>query len=198
MNDEIKMIPLDQIRILNYRHRDMKRFAMIVQSIKNQGLKKPIQVSEREANEGEGPTYDLVCGQGRIEALTRLHAASAFFRSVVSNLEMVLAKSSLPIAARYAELVADQDMARTVFGRIEAEWRASREAVLAITGQTALLENNPRLAQSIRLRLPYIDPLNVLQVELLRRHRAGEDDDDVRRGIHMSINGVSAGLRNSG
>jgi phosphoenolpyruvate carboxylase len=137
-------------------------------------------------------------GPERIEALTKLHAASAFFRSVVSNLEMVLAKSSLPIAARYAELVSDQDMAKTVFGRIEAEWRASREAVLAITGQTTLLQNNPRLAQSIRLRLPYIDPLNVLQVELLRRHRAGEDDDDVRRGIHMSINGVSAGLRNSG
>jgi len=68
MNDEIKMIPLDQIRILNHRHRDAKRFAMIVQSIKNQGLKKPIKVSVREADEGDGPTYDLVCGQGRIEA----------------------------------------------------------------------------------------------------------------------------------
>lgn len=137
-------------------------------------------------------------GPARIEALTRLHAASPFFRSVVSNLEMVLAKSSLPIAARYAELVADQALAAQVFSRIEAEWRASRDAVLAITGQGALLQNNPRLAQSIRLRLPYIDPLNVLQVELLRRHRGGETDDDIRRGIHMSINGVSAGLRNSG
>jgi len=137
-------------------------------------------------------------GAARIDALTRLHAASPFFRSVVSNLEMVLAKSSLPIAARYAELVPDQALAAAIFPRIEAEWRASRAAVLAITGQGALLENNPRLAQSIRLRLPYIDPLNVLQVELLRRHRAGEADDDIRRGIHMSINGVSAGLRNSG
>ncbi len=137
-------------------------------------------------------------GVARIEALTRLHAASPFFRSVVSNLEMVLAKSSLPIAARYAELVEDQDLAAAIFPRIEAEWRASHDAVLAITGQGALLQNNPRLAQSIRLRLPYIDPLNVLQVELLRRHRAGEADEDVRRGIHMSINGVSAGLRNSG
>ena len=73
-----------------------------------------------------------------------------------------------------------------------------REAVLAITGQKALLENNPRLASSIRLRLPYIDPLNLLQVELLRRHRAGECDDDIAHGIHMSINGVAAGLRNSG
>ena len=88
--------------------------------------------------------------------------------------------------------------AQAVFARIEAEWRASHDAVVAITGQASLLERAPRLAQSIRLRLPYIDPLNVLQVELLRRHRAGEADDDVRRGIHMSINGISAGLRNSG
>jgi phosphoenolpyruvate carboxylase len=137
-------------------------------------------------------------GPARLETLARLHGASPFFRSVVSNLEMVLAKSSLPIAARYAELVEDQALAAAVFPRIEAEWRASRDAVLAITGQSALLENNPRLAQSIRLRLPYIDPLNVLQVELLRRHRAGEADADIRRGIHMSINGVAAGLRNSG
>jgi phosphoenolpyruvate carboxylase len=140
----------------------------------------------------------LGAGPARIEALSRLHATSPFFRSAVSNLEMVLAKSSLPIAARYAELVADQELAAKVFGRIEAEWRASRDAVLAITGQGELLQNNPRLAESIRLRLPYIDPLNVLQVELLRRYRAGEADDDIRRGIHMSINGVSAGLRNSG
>ena len=137
-------------------------------------------------------------GPKRLEALGRLHATSPFFRSVVSNLEMVLAKSSLPIAARYAELVADKALAKAVFARIEAEWRASRDAVLAITGQDALLRNNPRLAQSIRLRLPYVDPLNVLQVELLRRYRTGEAGDDIPRGIHMSINGVSAGLRNSG
>ncbi len=70
--------------------------------------------------------------------------------------------------------------------------------VLAITGQSSLVESNERLAQSIRVRLPYIDPLNVLQVELLRRYRKGEADDGVRRGIHMSINGIAAGLRNSG
>lgn len=140
----------------------------------------------------------LGAGPERLEAMSRLHQSSPFFRSVVSNLEMVLAKSSLPIAARYADLVADKALSARVFARIEAEWRASRDAVLAITGQSALLQNNPRLALSIRLRLPYIDPLNVLQIELLRRHRAGEANDDVRRGIHMSINGVSAGLRNSG
>jgi phosphoenolpyruvate carboxylase len=137
-------------------------------------------------------------GAERIAALARLHAQSPFFRSMVSNLEMVLAKSSLPIAAHYAELVSDRALAQAIFPRIEAEWRASRDAVLAITGQGELLEANPRLAASIRMRLPYVDPLNVLQVELLRRHRAGETDDDIRRGIHMSINGVSAGLRNTG
>jgi phosphoenolpyruvate carboxylase len=140
----------------------------------------------------------LGAGPGRIEALKRLQASSPYFRSVVANLEMVLAKSSLPIAARYADLVDDKALAGAVFARIEAEWRLTRDAVLAITGQSSLLEANPRLAQSIRLRLPYVDPLNVLQVELLRRHRAGEANDDVRRGIHMSINGVAAGLRNSG
>ncbi|MDB5479022.1 MAG: hypothetical protein JWO83_75 [Caulobacteraceae bacterium] len=137
-------------------------------------------------------------GPGRLETLARVHAASPFFRSVVSNLEMVLAKSSLAIAARYAELVEDQALAAAIFPRIESEWNASRDAVLAVTGQKALLENNPRLAESIRLRLPYIDPLNVLQVELLRRHRAGETDAEIGQGIHMSINGIAAGLRNSG
>ncbi len=111
---------------------------------------------------------------------------------------MVLAKSSLPIAARYAGLVEDRDLAETVFGRIRAEWAATRDAVLAITGQSELLEHDERLGRSVRVRLPYIDPLNVLQVELLRRYRAGAADEGIRRGIHMSINGISAGLRNSG
>jgi phosphoenolpyruvate carboxylase len=135
---------------------------------------------------------------GAIERLSRLHAASPFFKSVVGNLEMVLAKSSLAIAERYAGLVEDRALAATVFDRIRHEWRATHDAVLAITGQSALVEHNARLAQSVRVRLPYIDPLNVLQVELLRRYRAGEADEAVKRGIHMSINGIAAGLRNSG
>ena len=133
-----------------------------------------------------------------LEKLRALYGASPFFRSVVANLEMVMAKSSLPIAARYAALVEDQALSASVFGRISQEWRKTREAVLSLTGEAELLDHNPRLAQSIRVRLPYIDPLNVLQVELLRRHRAGEVEDGLRRGIHMSINGISAGLRNSG
>jgi phosphoenolpyruvate carboxylase len=137
-------------------------------------------------------------GPDGIERLRRLYAASPFFRSTVANLEMVLAKSSLAVARRYADLVEDQDLAASVFGRIRAEWNAAYDAVLAITGQSTLLEANPALLQSIRRRLPYIDPLNFLQVELLRRRRAGEVNEDIHRGIHMSINGIAAGLRNSG
>jgi phosphoenolpyruvate carboxylase len=135
---------------------------------------------------------------GGADHLKALYAGSPFFRSVVSNLEMVLAKSSLSIAGRYAELVEDRALAKSVFDRLKEEWRACYDAVRVVTGQSTLLEHNPQLAQSIRLRLPYIDPLNVLQVELLGRHRAGESDPLVREGIHLSINGISAGLRNSG
>jgi phosphoenolpyruvate carboxylase len=130
--------------------------------------------------------------------LQKLYAASPFFRSVVSNLEMVLAKSNPTIARRYADLVEDKAMANAVFERLRAEWDRTHEAVLAITGQGALLEGSPQLAESVRLRLPYIDPLNALQIEMLGRHRAGEADDLVRQSIHLSINGISAGLRNSG
>ena len=135
---------------------------------------------------------------GGLQALADLWAGSGYFRATVSNLEMVLAKSSLPMAQRYAELVEDQTLAEAVFGQIRREWLAARDAVLAITGQGVLLERNPRLADSIRLRLPYIDALNLLQVDLLRRRRAGDPDETIAAGIRMSINGVSAGLRNSG
>ena len=135
---------------------------------------------------------------GGIQALAELHAGSGYFRATVSNLEMVLAKSSLAMAERYAELVEDRALAEQVFARIRREWTDTRDSVLAITGQGALLERNPRLAESIRLRLPYIDSLNLLQVGLLRRRRAGDADETVANGIRMSINGISAGLRNSG
>ena len=132
------------------------------------------------------------------KSLRPLWQTSPFFRTTVSNMEMVLAKSSLPIARRYSELVADKVLAEKVFARIEDEWHATVDAILALTGQAALLERQPRLANSIRLRLPYIDALNHLQVDLLRRRRAGDGSEETSRAIHMSINGVSAGLRNSG
>ncbi len=133
-----------------------------------------------------------------LQALQDLYNGSAFFRTTVANLEMVLAKSSLHIARLYADLVDDRALADSIFARIQGEWTNARDAVLAITRQTSLLERTPRLAESIRMRLPYIDALNLLQVELLRRRRAGDQDDEIGRGIRMSINGVSAGLRNSG
>jgi phosphoenolpyruvate carboxylase len=132
------------------------------------------------------------------DSLRPLYNSSPFLRTTVSNMEMVLAKSSLGIAKRYSELVCDKTLAEAVFARIEDEWKATVDAIFAITGQSALLERSPRLMNSIRLRLPYIDALNHLQVDLLRRRRAGDDSMETRRAIDMSINGVSAGLRNSG
>jgi phosphoenolpyruvate carboxylase len=117
---------------------------------------------------------------------------------MLANMEMVLAKSSLPIAARYSELVEDRAFAKSVMARIQAEWDLTCEAVLAISGQSRLLAQNPRLAQSISNRLPYVDALNHLQVDLLRRRREGDASADIHAAIHMSINGVAAGLRNSG
>jgi phosphoenolpyruvate carboxylase len=121
-----------------------------------------------------------------------------FFRSVLSNMDMVLAKSDLAIASRYAALVPDEALRSRVFERVSREWHACRESLSAITGSAALLADNPTLARSMRNRFPYLDPLNHLQVELLRRYRAGQTDERLKRGIHLSINGLAAGLRNSG
>jgi phosphoenolpyruvate carboxylase len=125
-------------------------------------------------------------------------AAWPFFQAALDNLEMVLAKSDMAIAARYATLVEDRALGDRIFGRIREAWSATHDGLLAVTGQTRLLEKNPALDASIRLRLPYIDPLNLLQVELLKRHRAGEHDTRVREGIQLSINAVATALRNSG
>ena len=130
--------------------------------------------------------------------LRPVYKNSPSFRTTIANMEMVLAKSSMPIARRYAELVEDRALARTVSARIEDEWQQTVNAVLEISGQKSLLESDPRLMASIQSRLPYVDALNHLQVDLLRRRRAGDADAEIHRGIHMSINGVSAGLRNSG
>jgi phosphoenolpyruvate carboxylase len=113
-------------------------------------------------------------------------------------MDMVMAKSDLGIASRYAELVPDAKLRKEVFGRISEEWQRTRRYLLEITGQEDFLGDSPALARSIRNRFPYLDPLNHLQVELLRRYRAGDTDERTRRAIHLTINGVAAGLRNSG
>jgi phosphoenolpyruvate carboxylase len=147
---------------------------------------------------GFGSAAARMAEMGRAEELSTLYASSRFFRTVVSNLEMVLAKTDLDIARHYADLVEDQTLANSVFARIAAEYKATCDIVLVLTGQKSLLEHNPALAESIRLRMPYIDALNLLQLDLLRRRRSGKEDAETVAAIHMSINGVSAGLRNSG
>ena len=130
--------------------------------------------------------------------LQEMHAKWPFWRSVLSNMEMVLAKTDLAVASRYAELVPDASVRESVFARIAAEHGLTVRYLLAITRETALLDAQPGLARSIRNRFPYLDPLNHLQVELLRRHRAGQTDERTKRAIHLTINGLAAGLRNSG
>jgi phosphoenolpyruvate carboxylase len=135
----------------------------------------------------------------RLRVLRSMYDRWPFFRTLIDKLEMVLAKTDMGIAARYAGLVGDKRLRESVWRRIEREHDDTLAAVFAITGAKALLAGNLSLAHSLRNRTPYIDPLNHLQVELLRRLRAGRGDaDEIRRAVHLTINGVAAGLRNSG
>ncbi|MGJ5008875.1 phosphoenolpyruvate carboxylase [Bradyrhizobium oligotrophicum] len=130
--------------------------------------------------------------------LRELYREWPFFRMLLSNMDMVLAKSSIAIASRYAELVPDEALREKIFGRIRREWNLVIETLLDITGQERLLQGNPLLERSVRNRFPYLDPLNHVQVELLKAHRAQNPDEQVLRGIQLTINGISAGLRNTG
>ncbi|MBB3179461.1 phosphoenolpyruvate carboxylase [Variovorax sp. Sphag1AA] len=130
--------------------------------------------------------------------LQRMYAQWPFFRTLLSNMDMVLAKSDLALASRYSELVADRKLRQKVFSMIDAEWHRTSDALVLITGAKQRLEGNAEMQRSIRHRFPYIDPLHHLQVELMRRYRAGQIDERLQSGIHMSINGVAAGLRNTG
>jgi phosphoenolpyruvate carboxylase len=138
----------------------------------------------------------------RIELLQRMYKQWPFFRTLLSNLDMVLAKSDLRIAMRYAELAEDARSGKRIFALIRAEWERTQAALTLITGETQRLQSNPALARSIEHRFPYLDPLNHLQVELLRRYRQRKGTEHelerVQRGIHLSINGLAAGLRNTG
>jgi phosphoenolpyruvate carboxylase len=138
----------------------------------------------------------------RLALLQRMYKQWPFFRTLLSNLDMVLAKTDFGIAARYVELVEDRKLGKKIFERIRAEWQRTHDALHRITGESRRLASNPSLARSIAHRFPYLDPLNHLQVELMRRHRERGDADPsaerVKRGIHISINGIAAGLRNTG
>ena len=134
----------------------------------------------------------------QLALLQKMYRQWPFFRALLSNMDMVLAKSDLNLASRYSELVTDSRLRRRIFGAIEAEWQSTVEALNQITGDQERLAHNSALARSIRHRFPYIDPLHHLQVELVRRWRAGQTDDKVKNGIHLSINGIAAGVRNTG
>jgi phosphoenolpyruvate carboxylase len=130
--------------------------------------------------------------------LQEMYKTWPFMQTLLSNMDMVLAKTDMGIASRYAELVTDETLRNQIFDRIHEEWKRCSKWLFAITGNTEPLQDNPTLARSIRNRMPYIDPLNHLQVELLRRYRSGEDSDEIKRSIHLTINGITSGLRNSG
>jgi phosphoenolpyruvate carboxylase len=134
----------------------------------------------------------------RVEVLHDLYQRWPFFRSVLSNMAQVLAKSDLGLAARYAELVPDESLRRRVFDKIADEHQRTIAMHKLITGQDDLLADNPALARSVFNRFPYLEPLNHLQVELLRRYRSGDDDELVQRGILLTMNGLASALRNSG
>ncbi|MET3217808.1 UNVERIFIED_ORG: phosphoenolpyruvate carboxylase [Burkholderia territorii] len=134
----------------------------------------------------------------RVTLLKKMNKTWPFFANLLSNMDMVLAKTDLAVASRYAQLVSDRKLRKHVFGRIVAEWERTSQALAEITGQEGRLANNPLLARSIKNRFPYLDPLNHLQVELIKRHRAGDTNARLRRGIHLTINGIAAGLRNTG
>jgi phosphoenolpyruvate carboxylase len=134
----------------------------------------------------------------KLAQLQELHRRWPFFRTVLSNMGMVLAKTDLGLAARYAELVPDEELRARVFDQITAEHERTCRMLLAITGDDRLLADNPSLARSIRNRFPYLEPLHHLQVEMLRRRRGGDDDELTRRNIQLTINGIATALRNSG
>lgn len=144
---------------------------------------------------GVGQALDQFEDKGLLTAMAQ---SWPFFQAMLGNMEMVLAKSDMAIARHYTELVEDKTLRTSIFGQICDSWKLTRRGLLTTTGQSELLEKNAALDASIRLRLPYIEPLNMLQIELIKRHRAGESDPRISEGIQLSINAIATALRNSG
>ena len=137
-------------------------------------------------------------GEAGLAQLQAMYKNCPFFRGLMSNMDMVLSKTDMGIAASYSELVEDVEMRDRIFGAINSEWESTVEMLFKVTGNTTLLQDNSDFARSLLTRTPYIDPLNHLQVALLQKHRAGDKDELVKRAIHLTINGIATGLRNSG
>ncbi len=153
---------------------------------------------EQFMNQDETGSAGKKTAKDRLAVLQQMYKQWPFFKTLLSNMDMVMAKSDLALASRYSELVSDARLRKRIFSAIETEWHRTALALGQITGDKHRLANNAALQRSIRHRFPYIDPLHHLQVELVRRYRAGQADERVQRGIHISINGIAAGLRNTG
>ncbi|MAW33086.1 MAG: phosphoenolpyruvate carboxylase [Proteobacteria bacterium] len=134
----------------------------------------------------------------KMELLCQMYKKWRFFNTMLANIDMVLAKTDMNIASRYAELVDDVDLREKIFGSIKKECFKSQKYLLRINQKKHLLENNPKLRDNFKERVPYINPLNHLQIELLRKYRKGDKDTQTKRAILLTINGIAAGLRNSG
>jgi phosphoenolpyruvate carboxylase len=149
---------------------------------------------------GVGFALERYAGKGADAGvfLRKMMREFPLFNDLISNVEMGLAKADMSIARRYAGLVHDQSLRERVFGMIADEFDRTVRMVLWVTGQSSLLERNPVLARSIRLRNPYVDPMSLIQVELMRRKRAGDPDQNLNYALSATINGISAGLRNTG
>jgi phosphoenolpyruvate carboxylase len=143
----------------------------------------------------------LACAEPRM--LREMTIAWPFFRAILDNAEMSLLKADMGIAALYSDLVPDRALSTAVFGTIEAEYARTREAILRVTGHAELMDGDPVIQRSVQLRNPYVDPLNYLQIEMLRRLRTLADPESAeaeryREVIVLTVNGIAAGLRNTG
>jgi phosphoenolpyruvate carboxylase len=135
---------------------------------------------------------------GGEDLLRRMMSEFPLFHDLISNVENGLAKADLSIARRYSMLVEDEELRERVWRMIEDEFERTRDMILRITGQRELLERNAVLARSIKLRNPYVDPMSLIQIDLLRRLRGGEGGEELKYALAATINGISAGLRNTG
>ena len=147
---------------------------------------------------GVGHALHMSIKRGNLPVLRTMMQEFPLFIDLIRNVELALSKADFEIARQYSSLVRDAAIRESVFSTLKSEYEDTQRAVLAVTGQKVLLESNPVLSRSIRLRNPYVDPMSLIQVELLRRKRAGDTSDSLQRAITATINGISAGLRNTG
>ncbi len=136
--------------------------------------------------------------QNDIEKLKEMYEKWPFFKALISNVDMVLAKTDLEIAKEYVKLSLNKELANEIFENIQKEWELTKKVVLEISNKKELLEDNKQLSISLNNRVPYFNALNYMQIELVKRMRAGKNTEEIIKAIHTSINGIATGLRNSG